>query len=380
MASSSNLTGANFSVLDSVVVKANGGSSAADASSTDQAENFLSTTSQGSGPFTMTSYERNQKIVLTRVDNYWGGTPAAIQQFIVQNIPDPSVQAAALERGDIDLTWNLIGNSDLVQRLQGENLQIDQQPTLEYYDILFNANPQIGGPVQQRRCKASAQVRHRPRGSQADLPHRHAAHGGIAQPAVGGFAEDDPNAINENLDMARQLLTEAGYANGFNVTLSGFKIGGACPSHEDIATKLAQDWARIGIQSTLTSASSIRPSARCGPGSTRSRSRAGSPTTPTRSTTRSTRCRSPRSPSEPSSTRATRTPLTRRSSRASSRLYDMSNEMLHETDPVKRQQDFLAVEAAARRRQRCTRRRLRRSALQRPISLASTTTSSSSTT
>jgi peptide/nickel transport system substrate-binding protein len=56
----------------------------------------------GTGPFTVAEYEPDQRIVLARYDGYWGG-PAAFEQVIVRNIPDPGTLVLELEAGTVDL-------------------------------------------------------------------------------------------------------------------------------------------------------------------------------------------------------------------------------------------------------------------------------------
>ena len=68
----SKLTYSSLAVLDSEVVKANGGTDAEDASSTDTAQAYLNTTSAGSGMYVMTSYIPDQEVVLEKNPNYWG--------------------------------------------------------------------------------------------------------------------------------------------------------------------------------------------------------------------------------------------------------------------------------------------------------------------
>lgn len=244
------LTGANFSVLDSALVKQNGGDDSANAETADTAETFLSTTTAGSGPFQMTDYQRNQTLTLKRVDPYWGGPTARIQQFIVQNIPDPNLQAAALERGDIDITWNLLGNSDLVTRLETQGFQVDDTPILEYYAMLFNADPKYGGPVANEKVQLALKYAIDYDGLTKICPIQTERMAGLAPEWVGGLSPSDPSAIKLDVAKAKQLLSEAGYASGFPVTLSGFKYP-SCPAHEQIATKIASDWAAIGVTATL---------------------------------------------------------------------------------------------------------------------------------
>ena len=59
-------------------------------------------TAVGSGPYTVTDYEPDQRIVLSRFDGYWDGTPE-LAEIIVRNIPDPGTLVLELEAGTVDL-------------------------------------------------------------------------------------------------------------------------------------------------------------------------------------------------------------------------------------------------------------------------------------
>jgi peptide/nickel transport system substrate-binding protein len=56
----------------------------------------------GTGPFSVSEYEPDQRIVLARNDAYWGGAPS-FEQVIVRNIPDPGTLVLELEAGTVDL-------------------------------------------------------------------------------------------------------------------------------------------------------------------------------------------------------------------------------------------------------------------------------------
>ena len=62
----SKLTYSSLAILDSEVVKANGGTDAEDAASTDTAQAYLDTTSAGSGMYVMTSYTPDEEVVLEK--------------------------------------------------------------------------------------------------------------------------------------------------------------------------------------------------------------------------------------------------------------------------------------------------------------------------
>ncbi len=59
-------------ILESKVVEAHGGTDAANASTKDTAENWLDTTSAGSGPYILKSFSTTTQVVLDANPNYWG--------------------------------------------------------------------------------------------------------------------------------------------------------------------------------------------------------------------------------------------------------------------------------------------------------------------
>ena len=65
-------------IVNSAAVIAHGGSDAANASKTDKAEQFLDTTSEGSGPYVLTQYSTNNQITLTANPSYWGPKPQVL--------------------------------------------------------------------------------------------------------------------------------------------------------------------------------------------------------------------------------------------------------------------------------------------------------------
>ena len=77
-----------FGILDSAVLKANGGTDAADAATTDTALEFLKSKSVGSGRYTLTSFNLTTEIVLTKNPKYWGGVDKnGYDKIIIRNVP-----------------------------------------------------------------------------------------------------------------------------------------------------------------------------------------------------------------------------------------------------------------------------------------------------
>ena len=102
----SKLTYCSLAIVDSAVVKENGGTDAADASTADKAQAYLDTPSAGSGMFIMTSYKPDQEIVLEKNPNYWGEA-TNVDKYIIKIQPDANTQMMTLSSGDLDVALNL---------------------------------------------------------------------------------------------------------------------------------------------------------------------------------------------------------------------------------------------------------------------------------
>ena len=102
----SKLTYSSTAVLDSEVVKANGGTDAEDASTTDTAQSYLDTTSAGSGMYVMASYTPDEEVVLEKNPNYWGEA-TNVDKYIIKIQPDSNTQMMTLSTGDVDVAMNM---------------------------------------------------------------------------------------------------------------------------------------------------------------------------------------------------------------------------------------------------------------------------------
>ena len=68
----------------------------------DLGEEYLQTNSAGSGPYTLSEFVPDERVVLARNDDYWGEAPQ-FDQIVFKVLPDTSSQRLQVEQGDIDL-------------------------------------------------------------------------------------------------------------------------------------------------------------------------------------------------------------------------------------------------------------------------------------
>ncbi len=246
------LVSPNFSILDSAVVKEHGGTDQPGADKSDTATEWLNQNSAGSGPFILKGWVKEQEIVMERNPNYWG-QPAALERVIIRHIPDPTTQRQLLENGDIDAAHNL--DADLIAEVeQAGTAQIVRGDTLDTEYFAMHTSPEIGKELADKRVRQAIAYA--------------IDYDGIIQQILRGAAVRPPSVIPSGLlgvqeaedaryrtdpERARQLLAEAGLANGFELTLTyssgGTEVGGV--SSEVLASKIADDLSKIGIRVTL---------------------------------------------------------------------------------------------------------------------------------
>ncbi len=109
-------------VVEKAVVEANLGA--------DKGSAWLNDHSAGSGPYTLTKWEREVQVVMDANPNYWGEAPK-MKRVILQNIKDAANRVSAIETGDVDIVKDLTpeqkkaleGNAD-VKVVTANNTQL----------------------------------------------------------------------------------------------------------------------------------------------------------------------------------------------------------------------------------------------------------------
>jgi peptide/nickel transport system substrate-binding protein len=246
------LVSPNFSVLDSQVVKQQGGTDQPGADKTDKATEWLNQNSAGSGPFVLKGWVKEQEIVMERNPNYWG-SPAPLERVIIRHVPDPTAQRQLLERGDVDAAHNL--DADLIAEVErAGTAQIVRGDTLDTEYFAMHTSPTVGKELADRRVRQAIAyaidydgiIQQLLRGAAVRPPS-------VIPSGLLGVAEAEDARYRTDPERAKQLLAEAGLANGFELTLTfssgGTEVGGV--SSEVLASKIADDLRKVGIRVTL---------------------------------------------------------------------------------------------------------------------------------
>lgn len=246
----SKLTYSSTAVLDSEVVKANGGTDAEDAATADTAQAYLDTTSAGSGMYVMTSYTPDEEVVLEKNPNYWGEA-TNVDKYIIKIQPDSNTQMMTLSTGDIDVAMNM--TDDTMAELAGvENVEMINGATKTVGFVMMNMNEEYGGPVSNPTVQKAIRKALDYTGIQTIIGEGTLTPYSIIQSGFMG-SKGEREADYANLEEAKALLTEAGYADGFDVDLTVCDLDMEGVALTDLAQKVKDDLSQIGINVNIVS-------------------------------------------------------------------------------------------------------------------------------
>ncbi len=201
----------------------------------------------GTGPFKFEEWLEGERVVLSAYDNYWGGE-VGFDQLVFRGIEDPTARLAELQAGTVDIAVDL-GPDDLSVIESDPNLVRVPGPSLNVGYIAMNQTNEPLGDVRVRQAIAHAVD------WQAIVD---AFYGGLgiratefipdafdwARAGVEGYAYDP--------ELARSLLAEAGFPDGFDTELWYMPVSRPYfPTPEPIASTVATYLADVGINAEL---------------------------------------------------------------------------------------------------------------------------------
>ena len=195
----------------------------------------------GTGPYILSEHNIGQNIVLERNENYWGEKPA-IKTVNFQIISDPNTAAVALQSGDIDVFYYPTETS-IAELRQQPNLKANHFIENELKCVFVNCSAEPFDDVRVRQALSYAidkesmiLIAANGNAIQSDI---------LATPDVFGYS-DNIEGYEYNVEKAKELLSEAGYANDLEVNII------ALPGvYTTIAEVLQQQYALVGVTATV---------------------------------------------------------------------------------------------------------------------------------
>ena len=240
----SKLTYSSLAILDSAIVKENGGTDAEDAVTADTASDYLNSTSAGSGMYVMTSYTPDEEIVLERNENYWG-TPTNVDKYIIRIQPDSNTQMMTLSTGDIDIAMNM--TDDTTEQLAGaDGIELVNAPTKTVSFLMMNMDPEIGGPVADENVQQAIRLATNYANIQTITGVGCITPYDLIQVGFMG-SKGEREVTYTDLDAAKEALANSPYPDGFDIDLEVCDLDMEGVALTDLAQMVKADLAQIGI-------------------------------------------------------------------------------------------------------------------------------------
>ena len=169
----------------------------------------------GTGPYKFVSWTAGSQIDLVRNDNYWG-EPAKIENLVIRFITESTSRAIALEAGDADIV-DAVATEDWTRIRDGEETYLVAYEQAGARYIAINCDR---GPLQDQKVRLALRYA-------TNVPELvnvvwgedtyEPAVGTMVPPSLPGHDPDLP-AYEYDVERAKELLTEAGYPDGIELT------------------------------------------------------------------------------------------------------------------------------------------------------------------
>ncbi|MDD2453433.1 glutathione ABC transporter substrate-binding protein [Aminivibrio sp.] len=170
----------------------------------------------GTGPFKFVSWSRGDKVILEKNADYFRG-PAAIDTVIYRGIPEDATRLVELESGGIDLIPGNFPYQEFENIAKNDKYLTYKIPAMSTLYMGLNTEVKPFGDNRVRKAMNYAVDK------QAIVDAVYFGYGtpsrGPLSPVIWGFDPERKDAYPYDPDKARELLKEAGYADGFDMTI-----------------------------------------------------------------------------------------------------------------------------------------------------------------
>ena len=172
----------------------------------------------GSGPFKMEEWVVNDKIVMSTFEDYWRGR-AQYDELQFKIVPDPETARMMFEKGDLDFFDLDMARSQIPYFTENDkwNGNIVSGPRVGLYYYCINQSIE---PLDDVRVRKAIQMSIN---RENILEKMYFGKGqivnGVMPPGLYGY-NSDISEIEYNPEKAKELLAEAGYPDGFDMTIA----------------------------------------------------------------------------------------------------------------------------------------------------------------
>ncbi|WP_432729913.1 ABC transporter substrate-binding protein [Variovorax sp. W6] len=220
-------------------------------------ENTASFKANGTGPFRVRERQPNVRTVFTRNGTYWGKIDGNAQEIVFTPIANPATRVAALVSGEVDV-MEPVPVQDIARINAAPNARVITGPELrtiflgmdQKRDELQYSNIKGKNPFKDKRVRQAFYQAIDIAGIQRTVMRGASRPTALlVGPGINGWTAEQDKRLPYDVDAAKKLLTEAGYPNGFEVSLN-------CPNDRyvndgQVCQSVASNLAKIGVKVNL---------------------------------------------------------------------------------------------------------------------------------
>ena len=195
----------------------------------------------GTGPFRYDGRQRGAHVTLVKNEEYWG-EEAKLDKVIFRPLSDPASRVLALQNDEVDII--AVPPSDALENLKAEGFEVITGAPPHVWYLTFNMDNEI---MQNKLVRQAINYAIDREGIANELLN------GTVTPA---YTIQSPGSSNYdkskkwyeyNPEKAKELLAEAGYAEGFSTVLQTSVDGSGQLIPVDIAEWIQRNLAEVGI-------------------------------------------------------------------------------------------------------------------------------------
>lgn len=204
----------------------------------------------GTGPFQFEEWSRNSTITLAKNPEYWMDGKPYLDKLIYQVIPENAARLNALQTGEIDVLDGMnAGDTNIVEETEG--LELQKRPSFNIGYMAFNMEKEpFDDPLVRKAINMAI--------NKEEIVD--AFYNGLADTATSPLPpslwshDDTLKKYDYNVEEAKKLLAEAGFADGFKTELYTMSNPRPyLPEPMKIAEAIQSDLAEIGITAEIVS-------------------------------------------------------------------------------------------------------------------------------
>tara|TARA_R100000005_G_C5001661_1_gene208893 strand:- start:1830 stop:3422 length:1593 start_codon:yes stop_codon:yes gene_type:complete len=243
-------------IMDKEWSEEHGTTNATSATGTDKG-NYANLNANGTGPFMVESHQADVKTVMKRHEGYWKEVPSNVTEVIFTPIKEAPTRVAALISGEVDMVypvpvqdWDRLDGADGVSALAGPEARSIFLGMDQGRDELLYSSVKGKNPFKDQRVRAAfAHAINLEAIKDKIMRGASSPAGQMVAPQINGYVPELKEPYSYDPEMSKKLLAEAGYPDGFEITLD-------CPNDryfndEKICQAVTSMLARVGVKATL---------------------------------------------------------------------------------------------------------------------------------